>query len=102
MKLKTGDQILVIRGKDRGKKGKILQAFPLWGRVSVEGVNVLSKHIRPQKRGQKGQKVSFPAPISAANVQLVCPKCQKTTRIQAKMVEGKKTGRMCKLCQEIV
>lgn len=101
MKIKKGDTVLIITGKDRGKKGKVLQSFPKEERISVEGVNLLKKHVSPekQKHQQKdkkvGQIVEFPAPINVSNVMLICPKCSKNTRI------GKeKEGRVCKKCNQ--
>ena len=72
MKLKTGDNVRVIAGKDKGKQGKILQVFPLLNRVVVEGVNVRTRHLRGSRAaGQKGQKIQFPSPLNASNVMLV-------------------------------
>jgi len=101
MKVKKGDNVLIIAGKDRGKKGKVLHAFPKEERVSVEGANLLKKHVSPdkQKQQQKGKKVGqiveFPAPISVSNVQILCPKCGKGTR-----VNKRKTERICKKCNQ--
>ncbi len=92
----------MIKGKDRGKKGKVLYAFPKEKRVSVEGVNLLKKHISPQQQKQKqkgkektGQVVEFPAPLSVSNVKLFCAKCEKGVRVTKK--EGK---RICKKCNQ--
>jgi large subunit ribosomal protein L24 len=99
MRIKKGDTIKVIAGKDNGKTGKVLQVLPGIGRVSVEGVNVLSKHLRSQKKEQQGQKVEFPSPIQISNVMLVCSQCGKTTRVAHTMSEDKKTKhRSCKKC----
>jgi len=101
MKIKKGDTVLVITGKDRGKKGKVLHVMPKEGRVSVEGVNLLKKHISPQQQKQqkgqqkKGQVVEFPAPIDVSNVKLFCPKCSKATRIGS--AEKQRT---CKKCNQ--
>ncbi len=103
MKIKKGDTVLIITGKNRGKKGKVLQSFPKDGRVSVEGVNLLKKHVSPdkQKQQQKGKKVGqiveFPAPIDVSNVKFLCPKCNKGTRV------GQDQGkRVCKKCNQKV
>ncbi len=101
MKIKKGDTVLIISGKDRGKKGKVLQAFPKEGKVSVEDVNLLKKHVSPekQKQQQKGKKVGqiveFPAPISVSNAKILCPKCGKGTRIGSEKGE-----RVCKKCNQ--
>jgi large subunit ribosomal protein L24 len=104
MKIKTGDKVLVRKGRERGKTGKILQTFPRRGLVVVEGLNMRKRHIRPQKQGEKGQVVDFSAPIVAANVALICPKCEAPTRIGSKQVTpptGKTQKlRVCKKCGE--
>jgi len=99
MKLRKGDQVLIISGKDKGKKGKIIQAFPKENRVLVEGVNLLKKHQRPKRSGEKGQIVILPGHISVANVKLLCPKCGQAARVGYKIVEDKKY-RFCKKCQQ--
>lgn len=106
MHIKTGDTVKVMAGKDKGKTGKVLQTFPKLQRVVVEGVNLTKKHARTNKRGEKGQKIEFAGPLSAANVQLVCPKCSKPTRIESKVLttpDGKaRKIRGCKKCREAV
>ena len=106
MRLKKGDNVKVMAGKDKGKTGKITQVFPDMGKVVVEGANVMSKHLRVRKEGEKGQKVTFASPVAAANVMLVCPKCAKPTRIAMKTIEaagGKaKKVRTCKKCKEAI
>lgn len=106
MKLKVGDNIKVMSGKDRGKTGKIIQVFPDMNRVVVEGVQARKRHLRPQKAGEKGQIVEFFAPIAAANVSLLCVKCGKPTRIGVKTVTeptgAVKKLRVCKKCQETI
>ncbi len=105
MKIKKGDKVKVLSGKDRGKTGTVSQVFPDQGRASVEGVNMMVKHLRPNKRGEKGQRVEFPAPLALSNLSLVCPKCSKSTRVGYKYSsedgkEEKKKLRFCKKCQE--
>ncbi len=70
LRIKKGDTVVVIAGKDKGKTGKVMQAFPAMNRVVVEGVNQCKRHLRPQKRGEKGQVVEFFMPINASNVML--------------------------------
>jgi large subunit ribosomal protein L24 len=106
MNIKKNDNVKVLTGKDRGKSGKILQVLPDTRKVSVEGLNLLIKHLRPSKRGEKGQRIEFPAFVNASNVAVVCPKCGKTTRISYKIVkseDGKsKKYRVCKKCGESI
>lgn len=97
MKIKKGDNVLVIAGKDRGKKGKVLRALPREARIVVEGVNVRKKHVRAKRAGQKGQIVEMPGIFSVSNVKLLCPKCGKAIRTGYK-VEGGKKVRVCKKC----
>ncbi len=68
--VKTGDTVAVIAGKDRGKTGKVLQVFPALGRVSVQGINLMKRHMRSRRGGDKGQIVQFPMPIHLSNVRL--------------------------------
>ena len=104
MKIKKNDKVKILNGKDRGKTGKVLQVFPNEGRVSVEGLNILIKHLRPQKRGEKGQRIEFPGLINISNVSLICPKCGKDTKVAYKTVKSDdgstKKFRVCKKCQE--
>jgi large subunit ribosomal protein L24 len=99
--LKKGDEVLVVRGKDRGQKGKVLRTIPAEGRVVVEGVNMRKKHVRARKQGEKGQLVSVPSPLSASNVRIVCASCGKMTRIGYRVENGKKT-RVCKKCGHVL
>jgi large subunit ribosomal protein L24 len=100
MRIHKGDTIKVLAGKDRGKRGKVLQVLTSTGRVVVEGVNQLKKNVRPRREGEKGQIVEFNAPLHASNVQLVCPKCSKPTRIGYVRETGGKKLRCCRHCQE--
>ena len=101
MKIKKGDQVLIISGKDRGRKGKILKAFPKEEKLVVEGINLRKKHLKPRKVGEKGQIIEFPAPLPISNIKLICPKCGKAARVGYK-VEGERKYRICKQCgQEI-
>jgi len=109
MKIIKGDKVKVLAGKDNGKTGKVLQVFPEKQRVSVEGVNILIKHLRPRRQGEKGQRVEFPAPLNISNLMLVCPKCSKTTRVTYKTIELEKDGkkknkkvRVCKKCKQAI
>ncbi len=111
MKIKAGDTIKVMAGKDKGKTGKVLQVFPKKNRASVEGVNMLIKHMRANKRDEKGQRIEFSAPMNLSNMMLVCSKCKKLTRVRYNLVEIEdsksklkkfKKHRMCKKCNEII
>jgi len=99
MKIKKGDTVLIISGKDRGRKAKAIEAFPKQGKIVVEGINLRKKHMKPKKSGEKGQIVETPGPLDISDVKLVCSKCGKATRIGYK-VEGKKKYRVCKKCKQ--
>lgn len=104
-KLKVNDRVAVVAGKDKGKAGKVLQLLPGMNKVVIEGVNVMYKHLRPQKKGDKGQRVQFNGPLTMSNVMLVCPKCGKNTRVAMKLsqVDGKASkSRACKKCKEVI
>ncbi len=90
MKIRKGDTVQVIAGKDKGKTGKVLRALPKTFQVIVEGVHVRKKHQRAQKSGQKGQVIDKTHPIHISNVLLIDPKTNKPTRIHIKVKEGKK------------
>ena len=97
MNIKKDDKVVVLSGKDKGKQGKVLVAEPKAGKVIVEGVNVATKHKKPTKQGEDGGIIKVETPIYASKVQLVCPKCGKTTRVGHKITDGKKI-RICKKC----
>ncbi len=100
MKIKKDDTVLIISGKDKNKKGKVIRVLPEENRIVVEGVNLRKKHRRPKKQGEKGQVVEIAASLSTSNVKLVCPKCKKATRIGYRFVEGDKKYRICKKCMQ--
>ena len=93
--VKTGDEVIVIQGKDRGKKGKVLQVSPSEGKVIVEGVNIVSKHVNPRKMGEPGGIIKAESALYADKVQLICPKCGQATRVGHVIEDGKKF-RVCK------
>ncbi|MFA6028154.1 MAG: 50S ribosomal protein L24 [Patescibacteria group bacterium] len=101
-KIKKGDNVKVMSGKDKGKQGKVAQVLPEINKLVVEGVNKLKKHLKPSKQREKGQRVEFDAPMNASNVQLVCPKCAKVTRVGFKILADKKKVRVCRKCKEIL
>ena len=102
MKIRKGDTILIISGKDRTKKGKVIEVLPKKNRIVVEGINIVKKHVRPKRAGEKGQRVEVPRPLDLSNVKLLCPKCKKPTRVGYKLVtKGKeRKQRICKKCKQ--
>lgn len=90
MKIRKGDEVRIIAGKDKGKSGKVSRAFPAMSRVLIDGINVSKRHQKPRKENQKGQIVEKAMPIHVSNVMLIDPKVGKITRIGYKIVKGKK------------
>ena len=101
MNLRAGDEVVVISGKDKGKKGKVLTVFPKTGRVIVEGVAFATKHTKPRQMGQVGGITKQEAPIDKSNVMHVCGKCHKATRFGKKRLENGVSVRYCKKCGEV-
>lgn len=98
MHVKTNDEVIVISGKDRGTKGKILSADPKSGKVIVEGVAIKVKHQKSRAQGQPGGIIRKESPISASNIMLVCKKCSKPARTSTRVLEDGKKIRICKKC----
>jgi large subunit ribosomal protein L24 len=96
--IKVQDTVSVLTGKNKGKTGKVTQILRKDAAVVIEGVNVMYKNMRPQKRGDKGQRIEFFAPVALSKVMLVCPKCSKPTRVTIKR-DGVKRVRECKKCK---
>lgn len=102
MNIKKGDTVLVITGKDAGRKGKVLKVIPKDNRVVVEGVNKAKKHQRPSRAIPQGGILQIESPLNASNVMLLCTKCNKPTRIAKKMLDNGTKVRFCKNCGEVV
>ena len=96
--VKTGDTVVVLSGKERGKRGKIIAVSPKEGKVIIEGVNMVSKHVKPKKMGEAGGIIKAEGAMYASKVQLVCPSCAPATRIAHKISEDGKKQRICKKC----
>ena len=97
MNIKKNDTVVVLSGKDKGKKGKVLESMPASGKLVIEGINVATCHVKPRKQGETGGIVQREAAMYASKVQVVCPKCGKGTRVAHKIADGKKS-RVCKHC----
>ena len=97
MNIKKNDTVVVLSGKDKGKKGKVLEAMPAAGKVIVEGVNIATCHVKPRKQGEEGGIIRKEIPMYVSKVMLVCPKCGKATRVGHTEKDGKKV-RVCKKC----
>ncbi len=97
VKMKKGDTVRILRGRDRGKTGKVMSVLPAEGKVLVEGMNMVKKHIRPRRAGEKGQRVTVASYMHVANAQVVCGQCKKGTRVLIKR-EGETAVRVCRHC----
>jgi len=109
IKYRVNDQVKISTGKDKGKTGKIIQVLPESGKVVVDGANIMYKHLKPRRSGEKGQRVQFNGPIDASNITLLCPKCGSASRIAYKLsvakgdMQAKKIkNRICKKCSEVI
>ena len=97
MKLRQGDNVIVLSGNDKGKTGEILEIIPSTQKVIVKGVNIRKKHVKPRKAGEEGGIISSEYPIHSSKVNVVCPKCGKVSKIGYIIEDGKKV-RVCKKC----
>lgn len=98
--VKTGDTVIVLSGREKGKKGKVLAVSPKEGKVIIEGVNQVSKHVKPRKMGEEGGIIKVDGAMYACKVQMVCPRCGKPTRVGHKIYEDGTKERICKKCGE--
>jgi len=102
LRIRKNDTVIVISGKDRGKKGRVIEVLPKEGRVRVEGVNKIKRHTRPNpQRNIKGGIVEREGALHASNVQLLCPECGKMTRIGHR-IDGDRKVRICRKCEGVV
>jgi len=102
LSIKKNDTILVITGKEKGKKGRVLSVSPLKDQLLIEKVNIIKRHMKPTRKYAQGGIIEREAPLHISNVMLVCPKCSKPTRIgNSLLLDGRKV-RMCKKCREVI
>ncbi|HOJ40857.1 MAG TPA: 50S ribosomal protein L24 [bacterium] len=102
LKIRKGDFVQVIKGKDSGKKGRVIRVYPKENRALVEGVNFVKKHVRPRKIDQQGGIVSMEKPVPLANLKYFCMKCGKPTRVRFRLLPDGNKLRCCAGCQEII
>ncbi len=98
LRIKKNDLVKIMTGKDRGKLGKVLHTFPSQGKIVVEGVNIIKKHVRPRRQGEKGQRVEIFSPFPASRAQIFCKSCNQVTRAGF-VIRDKKRTRICKKCK---
>ena len=102
MKIRKNDSVLVIGGKDRGKKGRVRFAYPKDERVVVEGINFIKRHTRAVRRVRQAGIIEREAPIHVSDVMLLCSKCNHSTRVGFRFLEGGKKVRICRVCHEVI
>jgi large subunit ribosomal protein L24 len=102
VRLRKGDQVKVLLGKDRGRKGKIEKVLPHQGKVLVPGLNIVKKHVKPQSKDKPGGVVEIAKPLSVSKVALICPRCGQSTRVGIKLGKGKEKHRICRKCKQII
>ena len=101
MKIKINDKVKISSGKDAGKTGKVIQAFPKEEKIVVEGVNIMKKSLKSKKQGEKGQVIELAGPLHVSKVALICPKCSLETKVGYK-IDGESKKRVCRKCKEII
>ena len=99
MRIKKGDLVKKIAGKDKGKEGKVIRTVPSEGKIVVEKMNIVKKHQKARREGERGQRVEIAAPFDASNAMLICPSCGKATRTAYSFIKDKKV-RVCKKCSK--
>ncbi|OGW51044.1 MAG: 50S ribosomal protein L24 [Nitrospirae bacterium RBG_19FT_COMBO_42_15] len=102
IKIKKGDRVKVIAGKELDKEGKVFMVFPVKNRLLIEKLNLIKRHTKPTQQQQQGGIIEKEASIHISNVMLVCPKCSKPTRVGYKILEGGDKMRACKKCGEVI
>ena len=102
LSVRKEDTVVVLTGRNQGKRGRVIGVLPAKKKVIVEGVNVQKKHMKPNKQYQQGGIIEKEAPINVSNVMLVCPKCDAPTRIGNSILEDGRKLRACKKCKEVM
>ena len=102
MKIRKNDTVLVIAGKDKGKKGKVRKVMPRDGQLLVDGVNMIKKHMRPTGQARQAGIIERESPLDVSNVKYLCDKCHKGSRLGYRTLDDGKKVRYCKSCEEVV
>ena len=101
MKIKKGDTVQIISGRDRGKSGKVMKVDAANSSILLEGLNLVKKHLRPKRQGEKGRVLSLPRPLNISKIMLLCPNCKKAVRVGYRM-EGENKVRYCRKCKGVI
>jgi len=102
LSVKKNDTVLVIAGREKGKKGRVLSVYPSKGRLLIEKINMIRNHMKPTRKYAQGGIIEKEAPLHISNVMLICPKCNKPTRISNTHLQEGRRVRMCKKCREVM
>lgn len=102
LRIKKNDTVMVIAGKYKGKKGRVIRVMPSEEKVIVEKINIVKKHMKPSKKYTQGGIIEKEAPLHISKVMLLCPKCEKPTRIGAQVLADGSKVRVCKKCKEVM
>ncbi len=102
MKIRKNDTVIILAGKDRGKKGKVRRALPKEDRVLVEGLNMIKRHSRARRAARQAGIIELEAPVHVSNVMLLCNKCGKPTRVGFRFLDDGKKVRICHSCGEVI
>jgi large subunit ribosomal protein L24 len=102
LSIKKQDTVLVLTGKEKGKRGRVLSVLPSQDQVIVEKINIIKRHMKPSRKYSQGGIIEKEAPVHVSNVMLVCPKCDKATRVGNVILDGGKKVRSCKKCKEVI
>ena len=102
MKIRKNDTVLVIAGRDRGKKGKVRKSLPEKDKVIVEGVNIIKRHSRARGAARQAGIIELEAPLDVSNVMLICSKCNKPARVSFRFLGDGKKARICRSCYEVI
>jgi len=102
LSVKKNDTVLVIAGREKGKKGRVLSIYPSKGRLLIEKINMIRKHMKPTRKYAQGGIIEKEAPLHISNIMLICPKCNKPTRISNTHLQEGRRVRMCKKCREVM
>jgi large subunit ribosomal protein L24 len=100
--IKKGDTAMVITGKEKGKKGRVIAVIPSKQRLKIEGLNIIKRHMKPSRQYTQGGIIEKEGTIHISNIMLVCPKCNKPTRIANQLLSDQKKVRACKKCKEVI
>jgi len=98
--IKRDDEVIVVSGDDKGKRGKVLEVAPKEGKILVDGINIVSKHVKPRRQGQPGGIIKAAGPIYACKVLLYCSRCGKGVRTKHKISDDNKKTRICAQCED--